>query len=457
MVKNSPRAETHQVEATQDYTGSSSRSETAEEDLLPGQAPSFKHTPSLTPQFVPNYHADITTLSEPKIYNAPSSNEASSELNSRRVILKNLPPDATLAQVVKGVCGFGGTVRTMMLSGNPFCKPGTSTALIEFVYPKSAAEYAKFLRSWPLVYQARNADRYIAEAWLIPTTSFQLTNRDHWLLEKEKTKALRFSNFPKKGVWYFLSVIGLPNITYAGFVEGMGDLHIEFTNLAEADRIQRLSVYNNILTDICGGPGIVGVSFKPDLTQRPLEALKTSGGDGVIDFISVDAFEQEWNQSPFNDYWPTAYQSAMELQGLSPRPIQAPVPKSSLPPQPSTAERLAQQFDIDVDEVDDYLEERRNYKDTAFRILGSDIILTRRKWGWSIGAEDDLKLHMANTLHEPEWADEWDKHFAARGLVNLRKLESYGMLAKHRREKAKEQGLEPWVVLRCDKECAAGC
>lgn len=64
---------------------------------------------------------------------------------------------------------------------------------------------------------------------------------------------------------------------------------------------------------------------------------------------------------------------------------------------------------------------------------------------------------MTNTLHDPDWADEWDRHFAARGAVNLRTWERYGALARHRRHRAAEQGLEPWRVPRCDPACPWAC
>lgn len=48
--------------------------------------------------------------------------------------------------------------------------------------------------------------------------------------------------------------------------------------------------------------------------------------------------------------------------------------------------------------ADNFLYDIENHKDTDFRIIGSNIMLTRRKWGWSLKSEDETKLLMANTL-----------------------------------------------------------
>jgi hypothetical protein len=67
------------------------------------------------------------------------------------------------------------------------------------------------------------------------------------------------------------------------------------------------------------------------------------------------------------------------------------------------------------------------------------------------------RLHMANNLHEPEYADEFDDYFDSRGEINLRKWEQYGFLAQHRRELADSQGLKDWEAPACQINCTFGC
>ncbi|KYK59094.1 hypothetical protein DCS_00222 [Drechmeria coniospora] len=60
----------------------------------------------------------------------------------------------------------------------------------------------------------------------------------------------------------------------------------------------------------------------------------------------------------------------------------------------------------------------------------------------ALATSHDIKLLMANTLYEPAWANEWDRHFKANGTIDLRTWERYGMLSKHRRQRTAELGIE---------------
>jgi hypothetical protein len=120
-------------------------------------------------------------------------------------------------------------------------------------------------------------------------------------------------------------------------------------------------------------------------------------------------------------------------------------------------ERLAIQYDIEENEVDSFLHDLENHQDTEYRLVGSNITITRRKWGWKTNTEDETKLLMANTLHDPDWAEQWDEYFLNRGEINIRIWEQYGRLARHRREKAAEQGLSLEMVPKCDTGCEMGC
>ncbi|EHK50422.1 hypothetical protein TRIATDRAFT_297202 [Trichoderma atroviride IMI 206040] len=71
--------------------------------------------------------------------------------------------------------------------------------------------------------------------------------------------------------------------------------------------------------------------------------------------------------------------------------------------------------------------------------------------------KDHTKLLLANTLHEPDWADHWDEYFRNRGEINIRTWEAYGMLAKHREEKVAKQGLDQGAVPKCEAGCEMEC
>ncbi|KAK5988553.1 hypothetical protein PT974_10037 [Cladobotryum mycophilum] len=381
-----------------------------------------------------NYHPDFTQLPGRMLYVPFSKDDDASQMQSCRVILSNLPPDATIAQVLKGVQCYGGLMGVTMLNTKPFCGDKTQSALLEFVYPQSAADYAEAIHSHELFYENKRGAKFQAAAWLIPSPSYTYSYHERQLLDKGQTRAILVKNFPETAVWYFLCAVGVSRVVDVRRVENENGFIFEFTTINQAARVAGLIWIGKFL-DIYKATkrGSFSYTIVDDSSQAPHQDFGYEGG--YIEHMAPDFLEVEWNREPFNAYWPSEQKPVMRQQGLTPeKPIK--------PARPTTVERLAKQYDIDVDEVADYLEERENYEDTDFRIIGSDITLTRRKWGWRITKEDETKLLMAMTLHESDWADEWDSHFEIRREVNLRTWEQYGMLAKERRERAEEQGLD---------------
>jgi hypothetical protein len=112
---------------------------------------------------------------------------------------------------------------------------------------------------------------------------------------------------------------------------------------------------------------------------------------GIIKQLPEDDLEKQWNVHPYNRLPPHLEKGAVQ-QG---------------PTRLSLEQRLALQHNIEEDKVEDLLLDLENHKDTDYKIIGSNISNTRRKWSWSMTDEDDTKLLMANTLHEPDWAEHW--------------------------------------------------
>lgn len=212
-------------------------------------------------------------------------------------------------------------------------------------------------------------------------------------------------------------------------------LVVEFASLIDAElatfTVRTLSVA------VYGSPWALCARAVPDLSQGRLADVPA-----VVGLIPADHVERQWNRAPFSQ---------------APEPVEDCESASSKPASPSASEKLVAALSVSPSALSLDLADRATRADTEYRIVGSTVALTRRAWGWRISAADDDKLLMANTLHEPAWADEWDRHFAARGAVNLRTWERYGMLTRHRRDKAAEQGLEHWRVPRCGGACEWRC
>ncbi|UNI16947.1 hypothetical protein JDV02_003329 [Purpureocillium takamizusanense] len=198
------------------------------------------------------------------------------------------------------------------------------------------------------------------------------------------------------------------------------------------------------------------ITFVPDSSQGDVIA-RGLGHWGPIEHIPNDHVTRSWDRSPYNqrvlgvDQRPSSHESSgIDTPGTT---------GGFLPShhKPMDRETLARNLDLEPEELSPFLDRHNNWKnDISYRIVGSTATLIRRAWGWRVTVEDDDKLLMAHTLHDPEWADVWDQHFEDRGEPNLRKWERYGALARHRRERAAHLGVEEWRVVPCGGNGGAG-
>lgn len=391
-----------------------------------------------------DYHPDATSLQWPVIFMAPPSSPGSPHVGSRRVVLDNLPPGAALTQVLRAIRCYGGIMAASIV---PDCASGrlTMSAVVEFVYPDSAAAFADRCGRAPLAFAAEDGSVYEARVWLIPTASFAYTARDHRFLNQGVTRAIALRDFPADAIWDLLVLVGTRAISEV-LPHRPHDVILELCSLFEADRAQGLIERK--------WPGL-HVGFVDDSSQgHHFQPPKAS--QSVVGHVSPNHLHDTWNCAPFNERTLAHYDAAQQAVKAESEAQQREKQPSS-PPRAAPTKRLAECYNISPSQLSSYLAERQNFADTDYRVLGSNITLTRRAWSWKLQGDDDIKLLMANTLHEPEWADEWDQHFAAHGAVNLRTWERYGMLARHRRDKAAEQGIEGWRVPHCSAMCEWAC
>ncbi|UKZ79828.1 hypothetical protein TrVFT333_007591 [Trichoderma virens FT-333] len=365
-------------------------------------------------------------------------------IRSRRVILKNLPPDATLPLITRGIRCHGGLVSMMMINTAPIFGDNTKTAILEFMHHQSAVQFTNATNKSPLLYKAKNGDVYSADPWLVPSSSYGFGRIDRGLIDNKCTRVLLLKGFPKECIWYFINAVGMNNIAYADYDQSLDGFTVAFTSLFQANKADWLIFQGRFSDFYTINPQDAKFRIFLQDSTHVVERSRVNARQLETPIIhrSGDDFEEQWNRYPYNDYLPPHLRKAAAQSG---------------PTRLSLKTRLALQYDIDESEVDDYLDDLEKYKDTEYRLIGSSITLKRRKWGWSISAEDENKLFLANTLHEPEWAEHWDEHFKSCGEINRRRWEHYGMVAKHRREKAAEQGLSLDSVPKCPKGCEMGC
>lgn len=404
-----------------------------------------------------SYHPEIAALTWPRVYMPSSPDATSAPLRSRRVLFGNLPPSMVLTQLLRGICCYGGIITASIVPDLGSCNDaGSRAAVVEFVYPDSAAQFVRSVNAKEIMlsYAAEDGTAHEARVSLVPTDSFSYTTLDHNLLESGATRALGLQSFPIGSVWRFLSVIDIRHITDVWYNEEQGDLVIEFTSLFQAGRVQRnIERFGFSFYRLAGGPRVRYVS---DSTQGTQDRVQDGPScTHIVGHIPGDHLHRAWNRLPYNRHGSEQHRPVSLMRDQEPQDDSAPPPCAA---SPSATEALAEALCISPSEVSSYLADRaHDFRDTEYRIVGSTIKLVRRAWSWGISAADDTKLLMANSLHEPDWEDEWDRHFEAHGSVNLRTWERYGRLARHRREKASEMGVEEWRVPRCEGRCPWGC
>ncbi|KAM0463160.1 hypothetical protein ACHAPV_003287 [Trichoderma viride] len=385
------------------------------------------------------FHSDFTTLPGRRLY-VPSLPNTPAAERSRRVILRNLPPNARLPQIARGVQTHGQILSITPLATLPFTNDTTKTVMLEFVHSKPAAELVRTIQALPLVYEDENSDEYQANAWLVPTASFGLSWADQEVVSQHYSRSLILKGFPSDYIWYLIGKVGLQHIVRVELDVTDNSLCIELTSMWQTRRVDEL-IWRGKFSDIYkySHEGGMFRLIVPDVTQ--ICNYTTRSPSGKIKPLPEDDLERRWNTHPYNRLPPHLEKAAVQQS----------------PTRLSLKTRLALQHEIEEDEVDNLIYDLENHKDTDYKIVGSNITITRRKWSWSMTDEDNTKLLLANTLHEPDWAEHWDEYFKNRGEINVRTWEAYGMLAKHREEKAAEQGLDLGAVPKCDKECEMEC
>ncbi|RCI10126.1 hypothetical protein L249_8609 [Ophiocordyceps polyrhachis-furcata BCC 54312] len=371
------------------------------------------------------YHRDVVTEPSPLIVLGSPSKVNGNDINSRRVVVFNLPPDASAPQVVLGICHGEGLLGVRIVKHGPM----TRDAELLFEKASDAKELVRHMEFKPVSFQAEDESLYEAKVWLVPTPSWTCAQEQAWL-DQGCTRSLSLGYLPIGLVWQAISAVDVRQICRIHYEGKKGCLTLEMTSIGESVKAKA-----NIQ---------VVLGYEPWYTQISAGCIHDNATKkgAVVKHLACGQPAKEWNCWPWNmEKEASRINWAAEWEAYVARKDKA----------------LAESLDISVEELPDYLESREKFNNIDYYIIGSRIKLTRKAWSWSITVEDDHKLLMANTLHDPEWAQEWDETFEAEGTPNLRTWERYGMLAHHRREKAREQGLEDWQVPDCKGSCEWGC
>lgn len=432
-----------------------------DEHVVPAADPSREQGAGRTFPSVLQYHADVAASEEhPRLF-VPWQDVGSrdDELHSRRVVLGSLPRGANAMQVLSAIRCHGGLVSVLVADDVLRRARGgsrddkTKTALVEFVYARAAADFASHVdgHRLRLRFQDGADDEPAREVQLhhIPTPSWRLNQLNHELLGAGATRALCMPGFPADAIWHLVTELGTKVISKVHLQGGDTgqDLTIEFVSLFEADRAAHVVKRGRVGVDYDAAGN--KMRYVADSSQRGDMRDVYAETGGLIERVEPDVLQKTFDREPFNTYKPARQQQQQPRFNRGAAAALVKVSPESCPKK-SNQDVLAEYFDIEPAELCDFVRDREHFQDTQYKIIGSNITLTRHRYSWSISKEDDVKLLMANTLHSPEWAGDWDAHFEVQGTIHLGRWERYGMLAEHRRRLAAEQHVDAWAVPRCD-------
>ncbi|KAM5347866.1 hypothetical protein ACJ41O_007690 [Fusarium nematophilum] len=371
-------------------------------------------------------------------------------ISSRRVVINNLPQSVTLTQVYDGVTALGGVLSIQVLNTAALSTTGNCSAVIEFKRPAGAQAFYDYACKKSIYFEDDAGDLHRADVQLVKTASYPLTADQVRLSginvnDSLSGRCLDLALFPGTALWYTMKRIGLGNIVRVNYTEQRegfnGELSIELISLFQAGRVRQM-VHNKVLPGYPGGMDDIQNGLTP--SDLPSASLWSRCGN-VIACPDKDHLEKEWNRYPFNSFVPTKnirFGSVIHRKRV-----------------PDFAPRKLY-IDLNIIPLDDDDLPPLENLDGKFYVLdGRDIYSTRldKTNQYCQVSEQDISLLMDVTLHKPEWKKFWDTFCDARSLGNLRAWDEYGKLAKHRREKAAEQGLEPGTVPDCSKcSCRSG-
>ncbi|KAH6895874.1 hypothetical protein B0T10DRAFT_603474 [Thelonectria olida] len=372
---------------------------------------------------------------------------------SRRVTIGNLPEFITATQILKGVRGWGG-VRGIIVCPPGRLTNGKTNAIIEFKWASSAKVYETRAKTTPLRFLDANGTEHVSTVELINTRSYPVRGKQPGQSDVSlwaSGRVLEFPQFPREGIWAFLEHIGLTKIIDVSFeqpkgttercIEGRmnhGTLTIEFTCVYRASHTRSSVEEGSIPYYHVSGDKIQDTYCKSDLHSKSLWEADRARGIG-IPHVPIDHIALKWDVHPFNFIY---YKTTNDYH----------VPTLAKPAYPvanSPTGALEQSLYFNKTHAAINQDSMRMFAGKMYVIVGCTTRVFLPNSTWAIATDDELKHLSEKTLHEPEWARFWDLWFWNNQTINIRKLESYSKIAKHRREVTGKKGFHGKSICNC--------
>ncbi|CAG9980413.1 unnamed protein product [Clonostachys byssicola] len=398
---------------------------------------------------------------------------------SRRVTISNLPSGVSIAQVLRGVRGFGSVADVFLFDTAKVDGQGTKAAAIEFVSGTSATTFAWSASSTFYLEYEDSEVRRTADVWLVPgrTHRSKLTSAF-----KNITRRLRIDKFPIHAVWFFICAVGGEKaVVYADYNHSAGyeALTIEFVSLGHSAQAYGLLLNKEFpfyhpssgsLHWIAEDETRLGLSSPSNSSHTPDDSSNSVDlpSSGSINYFADDELADDGSESDL----PSPHPGCRTPPDNSPKrefvayiaPNQLAISFDKVPYNedwPVHKYRIMDLYHLEPHSREKIEEARKNEVEMLAKCLG----LNRKKWSWEATYEGSYKLacfswdtllsSMNNQRLERVWGAFFHKH--QRLTINLQKWEAYGRLAQHRRELCEQQGLPDGDIPNCSAACEFGC
>ncbi|KAM0563185.1 hypothetical protein ACHAPJ_000901 [Fusarium lateritium] len=371
-------------------------------------------------------------------------------IESRRVVIHNLPRDFSITQVANGVMGVKG-----LLSLNRLATKGLEDILgyhcilVEFRDTYDARHYVRNVRANRLRFQHEDGSFWEAEVNLVESLSHPPT-REHPRLygvgyeDEEEVcsgRCIEMKDFPMSAIWWIIKTLGVNFIVRVEFVQDFpattGLLIIEFTCVFQAARLCRM-VRDRKIEAYYGDLDNLSLGLTP--SDYSVDHF-TMESNNKVRYVSKDHLSDAWDKSPYNNFSPIRIPEA----GVP--IIRRPVPTRDTAPLPTIHENESLQASIHSTEKTtervSIVDENKRYD-----LVGKHVFVSGRDTGYQLIEIKGVELTNLKTakLQEPDWANFWLAFCRANNLPDIRRWDHYGKVAAVRRICNEALGLPSWYA-----------
>ncbi|KAF5025624.1 hypothetical protein F66182_2230 [Fusarium sp. NRRL 66182] len=392
------------------------------------------------------HHVKLGTESEYSHNDLKSYDTVDDAIQSRRVILDNIPDSINITQIFDGATGVDGILSCQILPTANVKMRGNRYAMIEFRTSSSARAYVLHTNANQLWFEDKDGDLKDSRATLIQSKSNPPTLMHPRLFgvgasSNLSGRCIDVERFPMSAVWWLIRKLGPENIVRVNFDQNypklIGTLSIEFISVFQAARFCRL-IRDGQVEPFHGGLDTLSLGVTP--SDNYVDVISRYNHN-VIGFVNHDHLALAWDMPLFN-----GYRSIRNFAHGTPVPRRGVSANHNIAPhvsiQPSDSLQTSLGYAGEPAELDEPGVLHQFDVDKQYVLQNGNIYVTGSKTkncytkvqGFALTALQNA------TLQRPSWSSFWEAFCKANKLPDLRRWNDYGRVAMIRRTLNELQG-----------------